>query len=75
MQLKKDTEQIINNMTCIRKVRVHTASKPSESEFATSSAQDRIRLSSSSLWALRLRGGDPDTAVTDDVSNASDVDS
>ena len=56
-------------------MRGHTASKPSESEFATSSAQDRIRLSrsSSSLWALQLRGGEPDTAVTDDASDASDV--
>ena len=70
-------------MTCIRKVRGHTASesKPSESEseseseFATSSAQDRIRWSSSSLWALRLRGGELDTAVNEDVSDASDVDS
>ena len=57
----------------IKKVRGHTASKPSESEFATSSAQDRMRLSSSSLWALQLRGGEPDTAVTDDASDASDV--
>ena len=34
-----------------------------------------MRLSPSSLWALRLRGGEPDAAVTDDASDASDVDS
>ena len=64
-------------MTSIWKTRGHTAckSESSESELATSSAQDRIRLLSSSLWALRLRGGEPETAVTGDVSDASDVDS
>ena len=33
-----------------------------------------MRLSSSSLCALRLRGGEPDAAFTDDVSDAPDVD-
>jgi len=47
----------------------------SESEFATPFAQDWMRSSSSSLWDLGLRGGEPDVAVIDDASDASDVES
>jgi hypothetical protein len=47
----------------------------SKSELATSFAQDWMRSSSSSLWYLQLRGGEPDAAATDDVSDASEVDS
>jgi hypothetical protein len=50
-------------------------SSSSESELATFSAQDTIRSSSSSPWVSPLRGGEPDVAVIDDVSDASDVDS
>jgi len=69
-----DKTNIANNDLHSRSQR-RTALGLSESEFATSSAQDRMRLSSSSVWALRQRGGKPDTAVTDDASDAFDVDS
>ena len=34
-----------------------------------------MRSSSSSLWYLGLRGGEPDAAFVDDTSDTSDVDS
>ena len=51
-----------------------TSSSSAKSEFATSPAQDWMRSSSSSLWVLGLRGGDPGATVVDDVSDASEVD-
>jgi len=47
----------------------------SEPEFAMSFAQDWMRLLSSSLWDLWLRGGEPGETAIDDVSDASEVDS
>ena len=41
-------------------------------EFATSSAQDKRRSSSSSLWASPLLGDELDAVDIDDVSGASD---
>jgi hypothetical protein len=32
-----------------------------------------MRLLASSLWPLRLRGGEPDAAFVDDASDASEV--
>jgi len=44
----------------------------SESESVTSFAHDRMRSSSSSLWVLQLRGGEPGATVVDDVSDEVD---
>jgi len=52
-----------------------TTGSLSDSEFATSFTQDWMCPSSSSLWDLRLCGGEPDSAVVDDASDTSDVDS
>ena len=51
------------------------AGSSSESEWITSFAQVRMRSLSSSLWPFRLRGGEPDVAVIDDVPDTSEVDS